>query len=62
MAGGPLPDPQWSQAASICIACGYSLSGLSATGKCPECGASYEAFQLVLAGIPRRSGSGGPLD
>jgi hypothetical protein len=55
MASAPLPDPQWSQAASVCIACGYSLEGLPQTGQCPECGATYEAFQLVLWGVPRTS-------
>jgi hypothetical protein len=53
MAKGPLPDPQWSQSASVCIACGYSLQGLPTRGQCPECGAGYEDFQLVLYGVPR---------
>lgn len=60
MATGSLPDPQWSQSANICIACGYSLQGLSATGQCPECGAGYEDFQLVLYGVPRSPHAPGP--
>lgn len=54
----PLPDPFWSEGASICIGCGYSLDGLAAPGSCPECGVGFEAKQLVLAGIVR-SASGG---
>lgn len=38
----------------MCLACGYDLSGLSErAGACPECGASYEAWALELAGAPR---------
>lgn len=60
MVKGPLPDPQWSQSASICIACGYSLEGLPRVGQCPECGSGYEDFQLVLFGVPRSSHASGP--
>jgi hypothetical protein len=55
MAKPPLPDPQWSNAVPICVVCGYSLTGLPTNGQCPECGAHYEAAQLVLAGVPRNS-------
>ncbi len=55
-----LPDPAWTEGASICVGCGYSLDGLAAPGVCPECGAPFEARQLVLAGVPNsmRAGSG----
>lgn len=50
-----LQDPVWTDAADTCVGCGYSLSGLSAPGRCPECGAPYGTGQLVLTGIVRVS-------
>lgn len=56
-----LPDPIWTDRASICVACGYSLEGLPAPGACPECGSAYDARQLILAGVPNsNSGSSIP--
>ncbi|MBC7771486.1 MAG: hypothetical protein H7210_03210 [Pyrinomonadaceae bacterium] len=51
----PLPDPQWVQSAASCFGCGYSLVGLETRGLCPECGAPYEARQLILAGVPGKT-------
>jgi hypothetical protein len=53
MPRAPLPDPTWTEAAEVCIGCGYSLKGLPVPGRCPECGAHFEARQLILAGVPR---------
>jgi hypothetical protein len=50
-----LQDPVWTDAADLCIGCGYSLRGLAAPGKCPECGAEFGTGQLVLTGIVNRS-------
>lgn len=55
---GTLPDPAWTEGASMCVGCGYSLDGLAAPGVCPECGAPFEARQLVLAGVPNSMKSG----
>jgi hypothetical protein len=57
-ARGALPDPAWTEGASICVGCGYSLDGLAAPGICPECGAPFEARQLVLAGVPNSMKAG----
>jgi hypothetical protein len=61
MARAPLPDPTWTEAAEVCIGCGYALSGLPVPGRCPECGAHYEARQLILAGVPRSASGVSPL-
>jgi hypothetical protein len=34
----PLPDPTRGHEIASCLGCGYSLSGLRAGGRCPECG------------------------
>lgn len=57
MPRAPLPDPTWTEAAAVCIGCGYSLQGLAVPGRCPECGAHYEARQLILAGVARTPAS-----
>ncbi len=56
MARAPLPDPIWTDAASVCLGCGYSLSGLACPGQCPECGVRFSGRQLILAGIAIRAG------
>jgi hypothetical protein len=28
---------------AVCVKCGYALQGLGAQGRCPECGAYYDA-------------------
>ncbi len=35
-----------------CPACGYALTGLGNTGRCPECGESYDNSIMVLFGWP----------
>lgn len=57
-----LPEPQWSDAASFCVSCGYALDGMPAPWNCPECGMAYEARQLVLHGVPNRARSTSPLN
>lgn len=57
MPRAPLPDPTWTEAAEVCVGCGYSLKGLPVPGRCPECGAHYEARQLILAGVPHSPSS-----
>ncbi len=52
-----LQDPVWTDSADLCVGCGYSLHGLAAPGRCPECGAAYGTGQLVLTGIVHRSRS-----
>jgi len=56
-----LPDPQWTELAELCIRCGYCLRGLPVPGRCPECGAPFEARQLVLAGVPHNRARGRPF-
>ncbi len=38
---------------SHCIACGYTLQGLSDVGICPECGQAYDRETVVLHGWAR---------
>lgn len=47
-----MPDPAWLQARPQCLACGYSLEGLTPPVPCPECGAMHAGTQYVLAGVP----------
>ncbi len=44
----------------MCAACGYSLEGLGAPGRCPECGLAFEARQMVLEGVPNRMRGSAP--
>lgn len=59
MATQPLPDPHWMDVPETCMQCGYSLRGLEAPGRCPECGAEFDRRSLVLAGVAQgqRGGS-----
>ncbi|MBX3376971.1 MAG: hypothetical protein KF678_08210 [Phycisphaeraceae bacterium] len=47
-----LPDPQWSEAAALCPACGYSLTGLAFPVTCPECGQLHTGRQFIVHGVP----------
>lgn len=47
-----LPDPQWSEAAALCPACGYSLTGLASPVACPECGQLHTGRQFIVHGVP----------
>ncbi len=53
-----LPDPAWAPP-GFCVRCGYLLTGLTAPGRCPECGAPFLEQQLVLYGVPRTGTSRG---
>jgi hypothetical protein len=48
---GGLPDPVWTSLTGLCVVCGYSLDGLAAPGRCPECGAPFDLRQLVVCGV-----------
>jgi hypothetical protein len=52
-----LPDPAWTEAAELCVGCGYCLRGLEPPGRCPECGVPFEGRQLLLYGVPHRAAS-----
>lgn len=52
-----LPDPSWTEAAELCVGCGYCLRGLTPPGRCPECGVPFEGRQLLLYGVPHRAAS-----
>lgn len=51
----PLPDPQFLDPPTWCLACGYALDGIPAPGACPECGQRFPAAYLVLGGIVQGS-------
>lgn len=52
-----LPDPTWTEAAELCVGCGYCLRGLTPPNRCPECGVPFEGQQLLLYGVPHRAAS-----
>lgn len=58
MPANQLPGPMLTEAATLCVSCGYSLDGLQAPGQCPECSAHFESRQLVLCGVPNRRSGG----
>src|SRR4051794_8723000 len=43
-------DDGLSLTRAYCANCGYSLWGLSARGRCPECGESYDDRVMILFG------------
>jgi hypothetical protein len=51
----PIPIPECLKT-SICPDCGYSLLGLPARSKCPECGRSYNDLEVIIHG-DSKSGS-----
>lgn len=52
MANGAATIPP-SLVSDVCPNCGYSLVGLPAEGKCPECGGVYDSSQVILYGWGR---------
>lgn len=55
-----LQPPKWRNVPDYCASCGYSLSGLSSPGSCPECGFLFDEHTLIMIGIPRRGSSTSP--
>lgn len=49
----PVPDIPGRIHLEQCPRCGYSLKGLPASHRCPECGCEYDDRTFVLAGIAR---------
>ncbi|TVQ33560.1 MAG: hypothetical protein EA376_01985 [Phycisphaeraceae bacterium] len=56
----PLSDPVWSETPDHCLWCSYPLVGLTAPGRCPECGVWFDAHVLTLCGVPASS-AGAPV-
>src|SRR3954468_12080260 len=52
-ASSPAPDqPVPDEFDLLCEHCGYSLVGLTASNRCPECGEEFDPNDLPLARVP----------
>jgi hypothetical protein len=59
---GPKTGPRWSPRAPRCDSCGYTLTGLPVSGRCPECGRAVQESLPERRRLPAFATAGWPSE